>query len=919
MGMGTDTARASRRTRGWAILALFARLTTCAAASGATMCTGDCDDSGQVTLDELVRSVDAALQTGPNDCANCDRNGNGVISVDEIIAAVNSAVDGCPATPTETTVPSDTTTQTPTETSLPTDTATATSTETIPVDTSTPPPSDTPTATPTETATTITQPLIQTIVGSGLAGFTGDGNGPIDTPLYLPQDATIGPDGLLYIVDWNNHRIRRLRDGIIETVAGTGDLGDAKDGYALKSDFNHPTNVFFDPQAGLAGMLVSAWHNSQVKRVDLTTGLTDATMVTAAGTGARAYGPEGVLATASALNLPSSTVVDSHGNLIISDQANFCLRSVDPVTNIINTLCGQCTKPGYEGDNGPCSAAKLKSSQGQAAAPAGRIAIDANDNIYIADTSNHAIRRVDGTTHVITTIAGTGQPGYSGDNFSAINAQLNTPSDVAVGPDGSVYVADTMNHVIRKIATDGNIFTVVGTGQPGFDGDGGPPEQAKLNQPYGLTVTASGDLYIADTQNQRIREVSTHFTGTFPTPKPLPTPEIIQCSKDPGSICTYAGTGVTGFNGDGLDRLQTDLYWPFDIEFTPSGRRIVLDWNNHKVREIRPEDDTIKTILGTNFVGDGPPDQSDYTLVGADPLEVNLNHPTDVQELPGGDLVVMCWHNHKIRILDTADPVRAHVAVGSGPGFGGDGAVATTNDGTKITPVALLNQPPHGVLDPNGNFFIIDQRNQRIRVLYNFAQDRENARIATVVGRGTVSGVPNSPGGYNGEGNLPLQTQLNFPTGPNPEPSGGLAFDGSGPLPILYFSDTLNNRIRKVTFTSPDFTTGAVQTIAGTGDAAFGGDGDFAMNAQINYPEDMELGPDGNLYFADTNNNRVRMINLTTGIITTIAGTGEKGYAGDGGPAVLSQLNRPFGISFDPSGDLYISDTFNARIRKVKR
>ena len=348
-----------------------------------------------------------------------------------------------------------------------------------------------------------------------------------------------------------------------------------------------------------------------------------------------------------------------------------------------------------------------------------------------------------------------------------------------LGPDGSVYVADTMNHAIRKITTDGNIYTVVGTGQPGFDGDGGPAEQAQLNQPYGLTVAANGDLYIADTQNQRIREVSTHFTGAFPTPKPQPTPEIIPCTNEVGSICTYAGTGVTGFNGDGLNRLLTDLYWVFDIEFTASGRRIVLDWNNHKVREILP-DDTIKTILGTNFVGDGPPDQSDYTLVGADPLEVNLNHPTDVQELPGGDLAVMCWHNHKIRVIDTQNPVRAHVVVGAGPGFAGDGSPAMTPGGLGVQAAALINQPPHGVLDPNGNFFFIDQRNQRIRVLYNFAQDREHAKIDTVVGRGTVSGVPNSPGGYNGEGLLPLQTQLNFPTGPNPEPSGGLAFDGSG-------------------------------------------------------------------------------------------------------------------------------------------
>jgi len=881
--------------------------------SAARACIGDCNNDGEVTVDELIIGVNVALGEAPlSACPSFDASNDGSVTVDELVFCVHEALTECaPATVTPTAA--DSATPTATLTPVPTDSATDT-----PTDTPTAAPTATPTVTPTVTATSPPIPIIRSIVGSGLAGFTGDGNDPIDTPLYLPQDATIGPDGLLYIVDWNNHRIRRVRDNMVETVAGTGDLGDAQDGYALKTDFNHPTNVYFDPRTGLAGMLVSAWHNSQVKRVDLTTGLADATMVTAAGNGARAYGPEGVDATQSALNLPSSVVVDSHGNLIISDQANFCLRSVDPVTNLISSMCGQCTHPGYVGDGVPCSQAKLQSSQGQSAAPAGRIAIDANDNIYIADTSNHVIRRIDGLTRMITTIAGIpGQAGYSGDNFSAIGAQLNTPSDVAVGPDGSIYVADTMNHVIRKITPDGNIYTVVGAGQPGFSGDDGPADQAQLDQPYGLTVAANGDIYIADTQNQRIREVSTHFTGTIPTPRPQPTPEIIPCTNDLGSICTYVGTGVTGFNGDGQSRLLSDVYWPFDIEFTPSGRRIVLDWNNHKVREILL-DETLKTILGTNFVGDGPPDLSDFTLVGADPTEVNLNHPTDVQELPNGELMVMCWHNHKIRLIDTATPVRAHVAVGNGPGFAGDGAAVTTNDGTTVTPKALLNQPPHGALDQNGNLFIIDQRNQRIRVLYDFADNRENSVIATVAGNPDPSTPPALPkGGYNGDG-VALMTKLNLPTGPNPEPSGGLAIDKSVSPPIIYFSDTLNNRIRRLTFSSPGFTVGVVNTIAGTGDGAFGGDGDSALNAQVNYPEDMEIGPDGNLYFADTNNNRVRMINLTTGIISTIVGTGDQGYGGDGGPAAQAQLNRPFGIAFDPAGDLYVSDTFNSRIRKVK-
>ena len=192
--------------------------------------------------------------------------------------------------------------------------------------------------------------------------------------------------------------------------------------------------------------------------------------------------------------------------------------------------------------------------------------------------------------------------------------------------------------------------------------------------------------------------------------------------------------------------------------------------------------------------------------------------------------------------------------------------------------------------------------------IYDFATARENAIIDTIAGAGTA--------GFNGDGPA-LATQFNFPAGGNPEPSGGLTF---GPDGALYFSDSNNNRIRKIVFGgAADFKDGQVVTVAGTGERAFGGDGGPAVEVKIAFPQDMEIGPDGNLYFADANNNRVRMIDLTTGTITTVAGTGEEGYSGDGGQALEAELNRPFGIAFDPAGDLYISDTFNSRVRKVKR
>ncbi|HEY0299802.1 MAG TPA: hypothetical protein VGC36_00600, partial [Rhizomicrobium sp.] len=729
-------------------------------AAPAIACTGDCNGDGAVTIEELLKGVNIDLGASPMiECPVWDAAGDGAVTVDELLAGVKSAIDGCPA------------------------------------------------------------PIINTIAGTGIAGLNDEGLPALSTQFYLPQDTTISPDGLLYILDWNNHRIRRIKNGVVETFAGSGYLGDASGDDPKTIDFNHPTNIAFDHNGD---MIVAAWHNSLVKKIDVLPDGSAGVVTTLAGTGARAFGGDEGPGVEARLDLPSSVVVDTGGNIIISDQANYRLRLLEP-NGIIHTVCGTGT-PGFLGDGGPATAAQINGPKGQSAPPASRIAIDARNRIYVADTGNHRIRLID-ELGAISTIAGTGVAGYSGDGGPATEAQLNTPSDVAVAPNGTLYIADTNNNVVRVIRPDGVIETFAGTGTRGFSGDGGAAAAAQLDRPYGVEIAANGDVYIADTHNQRIREV-TGAGVAQPTPIPTPPPTIIPCTDTVGSICTYLGTGGTGFDGDGKDRLETTIYWPFDIEFTPSGRRVFLDWNNHKVREIL-SDDTILTLMGSDFVGDGPKDLSDLTPAGADPLTVDLNHPTEVLELPNGDLAVMCWHNHKIRELSKTDG-RARVLMGRGAGFAGDGGRAFD---------ALVNQPPHGELDAAGNLFFIDQRNQRIRVLYDFASARKEAIVATVAGNGTR--------GFNGDG-AALERNFNFPTGGNPEPSGGMAL---GPDGALYFSDTNNNMIRKVVFSDPGtFKQGVVSTVAGTGDKGFAGDGGLATQALLSYPADIELGPDGNLY-----------------------------------------------------------------------
>lgn len=358
----------------------------------------------------------------------------------------------------------------------------------------------------------------------------------------------------------------------------------------------------------------------------------------------------------------------------------------------------------------------------------------------------------------------------------------------------------------------------------------------------------------------------------------------------PGTICTWAGTGQRSFNGDGRGRRDSSFYWPMDIDFAPDGRAYILDWQNHRVRRAGV-DGRIETVVGTPLPGDGPPDQSDLRPEGALGTTVELNHPTDVALLPDGAVLIAAWHNHKIRRLDPRTG-RVHVICGSEPGHGGDGAPAAS---------ALLGQPKSVATDAAGAVYVTDSRNQRIRKIESADPA---ARIVTVAGSGRK--------GPEGDGGVPKDAAFHMQqVDENPEPGGGIALDAQG---RLYLADTFNHRVRRI-----DLGAGTVTTVAGNGAPGSGGDGGPAVLAGLAAPRDIEIGPDGKLVIADTDNHRIRVVDLATGIIETVAGDGVRAFAGDSGPAAAAQLDRPFGVAFDGAGNLYIADTFNDRIRKVTR
>jgi hypothetical protein len=371
---------------------------------------------------------------------------------------------------------------------------------------------------------------ICTVAGTGIAGLNADGKPAAESDLYSPMDVTIGPDGLVYLIDWNNHRIRVIdAEGNIQTIAGSGLIGDGPEGPALQAAFNHPTEVAFDESGR---MFVAAWHNSRIKLVDL-----DASMLKDyAGTGARDYVGDGGPASSAVLDLPASIAFGPEGNLYVMDQANQVIRKITS-DGTISRFAGFCVvgepvdgqepfqipgtdkwgwdaadgaekcEAGFGGDGGPALEARISQPIGQAAEPAGGIAFGPDGNLYFADSGNNRIRMID-TEGIITTVAGNSEAGYAGDGGLATEAQLNNPVDVVIGSDGSIYIADTYNSCVRVIDPQGIIHTIAGVcGTSGYEGDGGDATEALLDRPYGIELDAEGNLYIADTYNERVRLV----------------------------------------------------------------------------------------------------------------------------------------------------------------------------------------------------------------------------------------------------------------------------------------------------------------------------------------------------------------------------------------------------------------------------
>ena len=635
---------------------------------------------------------------------------------------------------------------------------------------------------------------------------------------------------------------------------------------------------------------------------------------TIAGNGFAGYSGDNGPALAAQLYHPQGIVFDTAGNLFIGDAYNFVVRRIDAQTGVITTVAGNGVQ-GYGGDGGPATQAMLNSPTD--------IAFDLSGNLLIADPSNMRIRKVDMTTGIITTFAGTGVQGYDGDGAPATARRLNTPQGVAVDGSGNVYIADVVNRRVRKVsASTGIIATIAGIGIPTSSGDGGPATSAGLTSPRRVAVDAASNVYILDNAfNARIRKVDvatgiiTRVAGggtlvadsgvatdmnlgggsgltdiAFDASGDLFITTVLKVFRVSNGIAVaIAGKDTAGFSGDGGDPRMAKFNYILGVAVYGCNDIFLSDMNNDRIRKIAygmtlnyvdADMDGYGAINTQPFCAIAGPGNS-TTHYDCDDNNANIN--------PG---------NPDTTSLGT---LKVETIIGTGSaGYSGDSAAANA---------AQINNPQSVVLDKSGNLFIADAGNCVIRGVHPHGSDlgglsygsfeTGDADIFTIAGNGTC--------GYSGDGGPATSAQIASPADID------FHANTTGILSqYILIADQGNHRIRKVVL-SRDWeyygaNTGIITTVAGTGTPGFSGDGGAATAAQINSPDGIAIDDAGNYYIADKGNYRIRKVEASSGNISTICGTGLSAFTGDGGPATAASLSSPRKVAVDDEGNIYILD-----------
>ncbi len=665
--------------------------------------------------------------------------------------------------------------------------------------------------------------LAQTISARAGVGL-GDGGPGTAATLHAPERVAVDSAGNVYVADDGAYRVRKITPaGLISTFAGNGSDGSTGDGGAATAASVTPASVAVDSAGNL---YIADSAASRVRKVSAATGI----ITTVAGNGSSTFSGDGGPAISAGVD-PAGVAVDSAGNVYIADSSNQRVRKIAAATGVITTVAGNGSD-GFAGDGGPATSASLSYPSD--------VALDAAGNLYVADSGNHRIRKVVPVTGVITTVAGSGVDGFSGDGAAATLARLSSPMSLALDAQGNLYIADTFNHRVRRVAAaTGLIATVAGNGTNGFSGDGGAASAARLSYPVGVAIDSGGNVHIADWGNRRVRRVSAT-----------------------GVIATTAGVGI----GDNGPATGAGVYSPRGVAFDTAGNLYYADYYLDRIRRIDGAG-TITTIAGPGsdyFCGDGGPATS-----------ACLYRPIGIAA-HSGSIYIADYGNHRIRKV-ASDGTITTVAGNGEQAFAGDGGAATS---------AKLNRPQAVAMGPDGSLYIADTANYRVRRVST------GGVITTFAGNGTR--------GFSGDGGPATSARLDWPSGIVLDPAGN-----------LYIADGFSHRVRKVAAG-----TNVITTVAGNGTPGFLGDGGAATDAQLNYVTGVALDAQGNLYIADNGNNRIRRVQASTGVITTLAGTGSATASGNGGPATIAGLSA-WHLALDSAGNLHFSDYENAAVRKV--
>ena len=722
-------------------------------------------------------------------------------------------------------------------------------------------------------------PLIYTVAGTGNLGFSGDGGPATVADLTNPGQTVQDSAGNLYIADTGNHVVRKVAAGtkVISTVAGNGTAGYTGDGGAATSaELSGPYGIAIDKAGNL---YISDFDSSVIRMVSATTG----TIATIAGTGTAGFSGNGGAAASAELTRPAGLAIDVTGNLYIADTGNDRVRMIAAGTGIITTAAGSGTFQN-SGDGGPATSAGLEYPLG--------VGVDGSGNLYIACSFSDSVRKVTAATGVITTVAGNGTSGYTGDGGPATLAQLSFPQSVTVDSAGNLYIADFSNYVVRKVtSSSGIISTLAGNGQlcNSLSGDGGSATSAGLCFPVSVTVDGADNVYVSDSGAARIREITA--PGTPPTAAAA-TPTF---SVSPGTYATVQTVSVTDatpgaaiyvtLNGAAPSTLSPQYIGPVTFTGTDTikavavapGYQVSASASGTYTITARPTA-IISTIAGNGVYG--------FSGAGGAATAANLGYLTGVAIDKAGNIYFGDFENNVVWKVSAASKSISIFAGNGIGGYAGDGGAAGQ---------AELSRPSGIAVDGGGNVYIADNFNNVVREV-----SAATGKISTVAGIYEPFGYTGQP---IGDGGKATAAYLNGPT--------GVAVDGSG---NLYIADTWHELVREVTAA-----TGIINTVAGVPGSpitGYNGDGGPATSALLNNPTQLAIDSAGNLYICDEYNGRVREVAAGTGIIRTVAGNGEEyGSTGDGGPATSAALS-PQGVAVDGSGNLYIS-TGAATVREV--